>query len=116
MMPRLTSVRAYRLRCLGAAMLPLVPGTCVVTVAILPVEKAPVPVVSTMAVYGPAPSVVTMWTVPEMEPPFETWGRVEPDMAMTALMPERVLAPALVFPRPSVAACLELKTVVSTSV
>ena len=97
-------------------MLPLVPGTCWVTVISVPVEKAPVPVGSTMAVYGPAPSLVTMWTVPEMEPPLETWGRVLPDCAMTALMPARVLGPALVFPSPSEAAALELKTVVSTSV
>lgn len=64
----------------------------------------------------PAPSVVTMWTVPEIDPPSETWGRVLPDCATTADMPARVLAPALVFPRPSVMAFLESKTVVSTSV
>ena len=97
-------------------MLPLVPGTCWVTVNCWPVEKAPVPVGSTMAVYGPAPSVVTMWTVPEMDPPEDTWGNVLPDWAITADMPAKVFGPALVFPSPSDAAALELKTVVSTSV
>jgi hypothetical protein len=87
-----------------------------VTVIWFPVEKAPVPVGSTMAVYGPAPSVVTMWTVPEIDPPDETWGRVLPDIATTADIPAKVLGPALVFPSPSDAAALELKTVVSTSV
>jgi hypothetical protein len=82
----------------------------------VPVLKAPVPVGSTMAVYGPAPSDVTMWTVPEMEPPEETWGRVLPDMAVTAVMSAKVLGPALVFPSPSEAAALDWKTVVSTSV
>lgn len=57
-----------------------------------------------------------MWTVPEMDPPLETWGRVLPDMAITEVMSARVLGPALVFPSPSDAAALELKTVVSTSV
>jgi hypothetical protein len=52
MRPILTRVRGMKRRCFGAAMLPLVPGTCLVTVACVPVEKAPVPVGSTMAVYG----------------------------------------------------------------
>ena len=41
---------------------------------------------------------------------------MDPDAAMTAVMSAIVLGPALVFPRPSVMAFLEAKTVVSTSV
>jgi hypothetical protein len=57
-----------------------------------------------------------MWMVPERVPPAETWGRVDPEAAMTAVMSAMVLGPALVFPRPSEAAFLDWKTVVSTSV
>lgn len=52
MSPILTSIREMNRRCLGAAMLPFLPGTCVVTVATVPLENLPVPVGSTTAVYG----------------------------------------------------------------
>ena len=96
---------------------PRFPGTCCVTVACVPEAKAPVPVGSTIAWYGPAPSVVTMWSVPLRDPPSDTWGRVEPDAAMAADTIDTEFLPwPVVLPRPLVAALTELKTVVSTSV
>lgn len=48
---------------------PKLPGTWVVMSALLPEANSPVPVGSTMAVYGPAPSVVTICRVPLRLPP-----------------------------------------------
>lgn len=59
-----------------------------VIVALTALEKSPAPVVSIMAVRGPAPSDVTMWKVPEMEALLVlTWGRVLPERAMAAFTP-----------------------------
>lgn len=69
-------------------MFPFVPGTWVVMVALTALEKSPMPVVSTIAVTGPAPSDVTMWNVPEIEALLvEIWGRVDPESAIAAFTP-----------------------------
>lgn len=115
MTPYFISVLLALLTTPSALMLPFLPGTCVVTFMVVPAANLPVPVGSTIAVYGPAPSVVTMCRVPEKE--LLTCGRVEPDWATADWMSDRVLAPPpVVRPRPLVAALVEEKTVVSTSV
>lgn len=71
-----------------------------------------------MAVYGPAPSVVTTCKVPLRDPPEAlTCGTVEPDWATAADIMSRVFLPwPSVLPSPLDAALSWLKTVVSTSV
>ena len=83
---RLTRARPVMERCLtvpSGRMLPFLPGICSLILARVPLANLPLAVLSTTALNGPAPSVVTMWKVPEMEPPFAlTWGRVDPERAI----------------------------------
>lgn len=97
---------------------PSSPGTWVVTSALVPLANSPVPVESTTACRGPAPSVVTMWKVPDSVPLVaDTCGSVEPERSCAAATMETVFLPwPLVLPRPLVAILVEPKTVVSTSV